>query len=224
MLDFKTLSSLQIPEGVITKISVNGANLWPISINETWDLEWIYSSGLPSTSDWEYPLLGIDGYEIPGEGLYMRGIENAKYAGIQAVNHDELLGQKANYEIVFTYDWVDYNGVRFVLGEGTDGVASGRGLQCTIRIGDDGRQQLHILEGSDPIRTNKNNAYVDPNAVHTLRLELDTINNNNRIYFDGVLMAVQTNDQLSTVNANHVWTIGQIAAFTVKEIRYKKFA
>lgn len=49
MINFSSLTGLQIPEGKVTTLTINGSPIWT---TEKWEIEWKYSGSYPPTKNW----------------------------------------------------------------------------------------------------------------------------------------------------------------------------
>lgn len=228
------MKGIRIPEGNAAAVAVGGVNVWNAG---GWDVEWEYDSiisELPDTSIWEYPVgTGVVRYQSYGfddDGLMLESqYSGYDYAMFRPRDYLARMGKKAILEVDFVaIDTVSgTNGFRLILGEGDSGAASGRGLQCAFRynyvypvpaVPD---SYLHVMYADAALTVDTDSAYVEPDTLHTVRMELDTVTGVNKIKLDGELIATLANDQLSTTYADKICCMSQKGDIPIRAFRYR---
>lgn len=181
-----------------------------------WDYEWDYTMGSPDTSFWDYPIGG--GKASFGEdGLYLKSVGNS-YAGLRALDAGKWLARKATYEIDVKVWETSSNGFRIICASGNAGVPDGKGLQVTIN-----GNYLNVITGNQVLTTISRSEAVTYGEWHKVRLELDVEADDNRIYLDDKLISAIPTSELSTVYAENVWCLAQVAEAYIRSVRYKKY-
>lgn len=232
MIDFNTIKSIQIPEGNVTQITCNDNVIWPTK--ETWDVEWVYNGSMLPSTEWNYPI-GGGGYKLSGNQnavqLYtynpdaVDSYSQGLYTILRHKNYLSQMSRKAVLEVevlcrkLYKPSW----GTRITLGAGIDGVAQGKALQVTLNItyNPNASYCLSVLEGSTSITSTPNTCSVELETWYKIRLELDMINNNNKVFLDDVLIATVDNANLSTASYSNYWEVGQQGIGFVRAIRYR---
>ena len=230
MFDFSKMTSFSIPEGNVALISVNGSTVWE---SETWDVKWICTGSLPSTSVWERiaspgTLKYIDTYGQAVRMLCTNGTSNDQGVALRLKDYTSRFGQQCVFETEIYIESVqtDSGGVRIILGAGNaSGTALAKGLKITINQNStDGNVWMHVLQTTDVIGTQKKTALVTLNEWHKIRLSIDTINDSNKVYLDGKLVATLTNSQLSTMDTSNTWLNVKNGTCYVRSLKYRKDA
>ena len=199
--------------------------------NQGWDVIWVADGALPPSSVWSYPIgTGKALYE-EDYGAAMRLYSNSSSshtgAAVRLTDYLSQMGQQAilEAEICIASSQDNTGGIRIILGENANGAATGRGLKVVInRNSTTSTTWAHVLSGSEVISTQKNTAEVSLLEWHKIRLELDTINNENKVYLDGTLISTQTNDELSTQDTSNMWIQAYHGSVWVRALRYKKIS
>lgn len=237
MLDLSTITALQIPEGNVTQIAIGENVIW--TGVEKWDIEWNHEEtlALPS-SEWTIKKSSSSDVTVTNtqtSGVICNTIANANYTAYIAFRHDTYtsnLSRRAVLEVELQPQQVywDQRGMRITLGEGVDGIASGRGLNVSIKQGynesidGQGIMRIHVYTGSTSLTdpdVQPKTAIVANNTWHKVRLELDTINNQNKVYLNGELLATVDNADLSTKSAGSWQVEIQKGRGCFRAIRYK---
>lgn len=237
MFDFSTITALQIPEGTVKEIKRGDSVLWMAGID--WDVEWnqLETLALPPTSEWTIKKSPSTATvtNTQTSGVLCNTLDTSSDTAYIAFMHSSYtsnLSRRAILEVELQPQQVywDHRGMRITLGEGIDGVASGRGLNVSIKQGynesidGQGIMRIHVYTGStsltDP-NVQPKTAMVANNTWHKVRLELDTINNQNKVYLNDELLITVDNANLSTKSAGYWQVEIQDGRGCFRAIRYK---
>ena len=196
---------------------------------DSYHATWTCDGTLPSTNKLEYPIgtgkVFVENDYGTAVRLYSSAANNQTGAALRLANYGLRMGQQATLEVEICIASTQDNtgGLRFILGESIDGSISGRGLKVVINKNTTtNTHNVHVLSANETISTQKNNAEISLLTWHTLKLELDTINNSNKVYLNGTLISTQTNDELSVQDANTVIAQAYHGSCWVRAFRYSK--
>lgn len=210
MIDFASVTAVQVKEGPVKQIHMGGQKAWDV---DRWEIDWKWNGSLPSSSKWTYPV---------GSGT-VANASSQKAILLSSEGYDEKAGiyPKAGTftpsnrcifeaEIKVTHAFHRERGVHI----GVSNAAGTSGLLAYIY--EDPEASVPVVVVGDQYKDTTLNEW------HTFRLELDTVNKSNKVYIDDTLAATVANSALVTSEISAPYLIAIGADCYVRAIRYKR--
>lgn len=218
---------VQIPEGNVSAISIGETHVWQEIFEEidSWDLEWSYGGNLPSQSVWSYPNgEGEAGNSAQTGSMFLRSLWGDIFASISPTS--QLGAQRCVFETEIMAEQMSDSTMLYVwLTDGGDNVYVPMYLICRFEKGAANSMKLYVgKDGKFPTKANLA-AEAALNTWHTLRLMIDKESGVQRIYLNGRLVAVRSNDDLYFDTTGYTRKSPEVGVYSgtvnIRALRYK---